>query len=65
MICREICVKYKAYRTLRGSRYTTGQKRCNLCNIFLKWDGLFCPCCNYKLRQRPRNRKFKEKFLRY
>ncbi len=28
----------------------------------MKWDGLACPCCNYKLRQRPRSKKYKEKF---
>jgi hypothetical protein len=21
----------------------------------MKWDGLLCPCCGYKLRTRPRN----------
>jgi hypothetical protein len=25
----------------------------------LKWDGLTCPCCGYKLRTRPRNLKYK------
>jgi tRNA(Ile2) C34 agmatinyltransferase TiaS len=23
----------------------------------LKWDGLWCPCCGYRLRTRPRNSK--------
>jgi hypothetical protein len=40
-------------------RYSTGQKRCQVCEIFLKWDGLWCPCCGYRLRTRPRNSKFK------
>ncbi|MGB6590541.1 MAG: hypothetical protein WBE68_03440 [Candidatus Nitrosopolaris sp.] len=40
-------------------RYSTGQKRCQVCEIFLKWDGLWCPCCGYRLRTSPRNSKFK------
>jgi hypothetical protein len=30
-------------------RYSTGQKRCQICEIFLKWDGLWCP---WQLRPR-------------
>ena len=40
-------------------RYSIGQKRCQVCEIFLKWDGLWCPCCGYRLRTNPRNSKFK------
>jgi uncharacterized Zn finger protein (UPF0148 family) len=29
--------------------------------LFIKWDGLFCPCCGYRLRIGPRNMKFKAK----
>jgi hypothetical protein len=29
--------------------------------IFLKWDGLWCPCCGYRLRTQPRNQEFKAK----
>jgi len=42
-------------------RYSTGQKRCQVCEIFLTWDGLWCPCCGYRLRTRPRNLKYKAK----
>jgi hypothetical protein len=44
-----------------SGRYSTGQKRCQVCEIFLKWDGLWCPCCGYRLRTRPRNLKYKAK----
>ena len=43
-------------------RYSAGQKRCNLCDIFMRWEGLFCPCCGYRVRSKPRNRKYKEKY---
>ena len=40
---------------------STGQKRCQICETFLKWDGIWCPCCGYRLRTRPRNMKYKAK----
>ena len=60
MVCKGICVRHKALKPkpLIG-RYSTGQKRCQICETFLKWDGLWCPCCGYRLRTGPRNTKFK------
>ena len=57
MTCKGICIRHKAPRPAIGNRYSTGQKRCQVCEIFLKWDGLWCPCCGYRLRMRPRNLK--------
>ena len=31
------------------------------CNIFVKWDGIFCPCCGCRLRMGPRVFKYKAK----
>jgi hypothetical protein len=56
MPCKGICIRYKT-----PGRYATGNKRCHQCNLFIKWDGLLCPCCRYKLRTRPRHSKFKAK----
>lgn len=64
MSCNGICHRHKALKPANIGRYMAGQKRCNSCNVFLYWDGLRCPCCNYQLRLRPRNSKFKEKFLK-
>ena len=25
--------------------YENGRERCRTCNILIKWDGLWCPCC--------------------
>ncbi|HEX6252642.1 MAG TPA: hypothetical protein VFZ55_00340, partial [Nitrososphaera sp.] len=44
-----------------SGRYASGQKRCQICEIFIKWDGLWCPCCGYRLRTKPRNLKYKAK----
>ena len=59
MTCKGICVRHKALKPLGAGRYAIGQKRCQICETFLKWDGLFCPCCGYRLRTRPRNLKYK------
>jgi len=62
--CNGICHRYKAKKPTTMGRYASGQKRCNSCNVFLNWDGIWCPCCNYKLRLTPRSSKYKEKFLK-
>ena len=63
MACKSECHKWKAkkpYATVR--RYAVGQKYCNTCMVFLEWDGLYCPCCHYRLRQKPRNSKVKQAY---
>ena len=59
MVCKGICVRHKAMKPIGTGRYSIGQKRCQVCEIFLNWNGLWCPCCGYRLRTRPRNSKFK------
>ncbi len=61
MTCKGICIRHKAPRPVIGDRYSTGQKRCQVCEIFIKWDGLWCPCCNYRLRMKPRNMDYRDK----
>ena len=56
MTCKGICMRHKT-----SCRYVTGNKRCQVCEIFIKWDALFCPCCGYRLRNGPRSMKFKAK----
>lgn len=68
MNCNGICKKYKAKGSPAAGRYSSGQKRCNSCGIYLLWKGsvkdpkaLFCPCCNVRLRTKPRNKHYKVK----
>ena len=56
MPCYGICIHHKTC-----GRYADGHKRCNNCNLFIKWEGSWCPCCGYKLRTKPRHSKFKAK----
>lgn len=61
MTCKGICTRHKAQKPVGAGRYASGQKRCQICEIFIKWEGLWCPCCGYRLRTKPRNLKYKAK----
>jgi rRNA maturation endonuclease Nob1 len=61
--CNAICKKYVAKLPETGGRYANGQKRCNVCDEYIFWDGNFCPCCGSRLRLRARNGVYREKYL--
>jgi len=63
IICKGACERYKVSKINGIERYNLGLKRCNVCEIFVKWDGMHCLCCGCRLRLRPRNGKYKEKFV--
>ena len=53
MVCKNICVDYKAKKPVGGMRYLAGQKRCKSCDVFLNWEALDVPAAqrNYELVQ--------------
>ena len=53
--------KIQGTKACWSGRYASGQRRCQICEIFIKWEGLWCPCCGYRLRTKPRNLKYKAK----
>lgn len=64
MPCRGICIQYEIKKRAGRSIYVDGGSRCNaMCGgntkygIFIRWLGIFCPCCGYKLRKHPRHTK--------
>ena len=62
MHCNGSCKKYMAKTTsFEGGRYEQGQKRCPQCEVFIQWEGLWCPCCGRLLRSKPRAKKSKIK----
>jgi hypothetical protein len=62
MACKGICIRHRAQRPANYfGRYATGQKRCQICAIFMRWDGLWCPCCGCRVRTRSHNSKLKQK----
>lgn len=61
MGCKGICVRYKFSRIGSVRQiYSNGGSRCQVCEIFVKWEGFTCPCCGYRLRKTPRSKKGKE-----
>ncbi|QMU54697.1 MAG: hypothetical protein GKS07_07325 [Nitrosopumilus sp.] len=40
-----------------------GNKRCMTCELFVKWEGLWCPCCGGRLRAKPRNSKLRKRLV--
>ena len=65
MSCKGICIRYKAPRPPShvGGRYGIGQKRCQVCGLFIEWKDLRCPCCHYRLRIKPHNPGSKKRIL--
>ncbi len=61
MACNEICTQYKVKANLLMGRYEAGQKRCQRCDIFIIYDGVWCPCCGCRLRTKSRVASKKEK----
>jgi len=57
--CKGICVQYKTGKNPDGSRYGNGKKRCSVCDIFIEYSDLYCPCCGFKLKTLSRNKQSK------
>ena len=58
--CKGKCSIYRANKTYNG-HYFLGHKRCQICEIFIKWDGTRCPCCSSMLRTKPHKKRDKQK----
>ena len=67
--CKGVCEKFKAKKPNDGKRYEAGQMRCQICEIYITIEGtqdekgIYCKCCHYKVRGKPRNRISKELFV--
>lgn len=65
-LCKGKCIQFKAPKPANGIRYASGQSRCQVCEIFLTEQGVIdnirCKCCNYRVRNKPRNSLIKEKY---
>ena len=74
--CMGICQQYKVKKPAGRGRYESGQARCQICDIWLDCNGCIlrdrtnapensigwiCKCCNYRVRQKPRNSFYKER----
>ena len=55
-LCMGKCKEFKAQKPSEGKRYELGQKRCQMCNQWVCYEGNWCPCCNNRLRTSPKSR---------
>lgn len=75
-VCSGLCKKFQVTKPVGMGRYESGQGHCQTCNIWIDHRGCrmkngipakegslgwFCNCCNYRVRQKPRNKVYKEK----
>jgi len=63
--CKGICGRTKSSAYNGNGLYSTGHKRCNVCECYFKTIDLRCVCCGNSLRCKPRNGKYKEPFRIY
>jgi hypothetical protein len=54
MACCKNYNRYKVTNDLSGRYYEEGYKRCQVCEIFIAWNGTKCPCCSQILGTKPR-----------
>lgn len=62
MQCREVCKQYKATGTLSKGKYRLGQRRCSYCDIYLEYEGFWCPCCHSRLRWKRRDKNATKRY---
>ena len=62
MACKGIHAKY-ADTSSNSNHYIRNIKRCTTCGIKIKWDGIRCPCCGYRLRTKPHKAVSKRVYL--
>lgn len=51
-------------KDFRNGQYRRGFKICRLCAVWMKVEGISCPCCGGKLRLGPRSKLGKERLKR-
>jgi hypothetical protein len=58
MICKDRCSEYRKTGVRSCiSKYKYGFKYCSICEVWIERIDNRCPCCNNKLRTRPRSNK--------
>ncbi len=56
-LCQNTHEQYETC-TNREFPYDRGYKLCKTCDMHIKYEGRFCPCCGYLLRMKNRHIKF-------
>lgn len=64
-ICKGVCTnsQYETKKTVRG-KLREDYRRCSICCVFLKYEGIFCPCCGVRLKVSPRNNCSRKRYYK-
>lgn len=62
MPCKGICIRHTVKTKPGNIRYDDGQKRCQVCSIYVRMPGYFCLCCGFRLRTKSHNKKCSERY---
>jgi len=55
--CTGRCGAYRAQNQAPRYAWFSGARYCKVCQIYVMWDGNFCPCCRRALARRPHQGK--------
>ena len=56
LVCKNICMHPEyAHKKIVRDLANTPYKKCSKCCVFIKYDGIWCPCCGVKLSKRAKN----------
>ena len=56
LCCKGTCIHdFTTKKVCRGEKGDF--KRCSICELYIQWIGLYCPCCGVKLKTSPTNNK--------
>ena len=64
-ICKGVCTnsEYETKKTVRG-KLREEYRRCSVCCVFLKYQGIYCPCCGVRLKVSPRNNCARKRYYK-
>ena len=61
LTCKGSCkIQHEVKNVVRGEK--NGFKRCTICSLYIKWEGVYCPCCGVKLKMSPTNNKARKAY---
>ena len=59
--CKGVCLHPQyVHKKLVRNITQTPYKKCSTCCIFIKYDGIFCPCCGVRLSNRRKKNNSKD-----
>ena len=64
-ICKGVCInsQYETKKTVCG-KLREEYRRCSVCCVFLKYQGIYCPCCGVRLKHSPRNNYARKRYYK-